>query len=65
MFIDSKCYFYEQFFSEDTAIAMELYKSNNSKLDGCENCIIFIKKVHNLIKAMNSQTLMLPLEYIH
>lgn len=35
---------------------MELYKSNNTKLEGCENSISLIKRVHNLIKTMNSQT---------
>lgn len=35
---------------------MELYKSNNTKLEGCENSISLIKRVHNLIKTMNSRT---------
>lgn len=35
---------------------MELYKSNNTKLEECENSISLIKRVHNLIKTMNSRT---------
>lgn len=35
---------------------MELYKSNNTKLEGCENSISLIKRVYNLIKTMNSRT---------
>lgn len=35
---------------------MELYKSNNTKLEGCKNSISLIKRVHNLIKTMNSRT---------
>jgi hypothetical protein len=45
-----------QFFHEDVALAMEHYRDKEGveELTDCDSTVKFIRKMHKLIKAMNS-----------